>query len=111
MAIVRRSNEILRVNDTLVGHYLDIGYDVIDETGAVLLRAVPTDNTQLKAEFKKLSEEVTQLKDINNRLRKQLAEADAKIKELSSKKEPAKEKVVENEPVVEKPKRRRKSDD
>lgn len=106
MAIVRRSNEILRVNDTLIGHYLDIGYDVIDEKGTVLLKAVPTDNTQLKAEFKKLSDEVNKLREANNVLKRQLAEAESKVTELSDKKALAKEEVV-----TEKPKRRKKSDD
>jgi len=101
MAIVRRSNEILRVNDTLIGHYLDIGYDVIDEKGAVLQKAVPTDNTTLKAEFKKLSDEVNKLREANNVLKRQLLEAEAKLTEKA-------EKIEVKE---EKPKRRRKSDD
>ena len=88
MAIVRRNNEILRVKDDLAKHYLDIGYDVIDEKGTVLQKAVPTDNTTLKAEYVRLSEEVKVLKA-------KLAEAEAKL----------------NAPAETKPARRKKSDD
>lgn len=78
MAIVRKSNEILRVPDAQVNHYLDIGYDVIDERGAVLRKAVPQDNTQLKAEFAKLSNQVVEMRETIAELKRQLAEAQLK---------------------------------
>lgn len=90
MAIVRKNNEILRVQDTQVNHYLDIGYDVIDERGAVLLRAVPQDNTQLKAEFAKLSQQVVDLKATISNLKTQLADAQAALQEATQAKPKAK---------------------
>lgn len=77
MAIVRRSNEILRVKDDLVKHYIDIGYDVISEDGTVLQRAVPTDLTQLKAEYVKNQEQIATLKARVAELESQLAEREA----------------------------------
>lgn len=74
MAIVRKSNEILRVKDDLVKHYVDIGYDVISEDGTVLQRAVPNDMTQLKAEFTKSQEQIATLKARIAELEAQLAE-------------------------------------
>ena len=83
MVIVRKSNEILRVQDTQVNHYLDIGYDVIDERGAVLLKAVPQDNTQLKAEFAKLSQQVVELKATISNLKTQLADAQMALQQAT----------------------------
>ena len=61
-AIVKRSNEILRVDEYLVQSYVDNGYDVIDENGNILTKAVPTDPVQLKAEYLRLTAEVEALK-------------------------------------------------
>ena len=93
MAIVRKRNEVLRVKDDLVKHYLSIGYDVIDEGGNILQKTIPTDMTQLKGEYAKLTAQVEELKA-------KLAEAEDKIKELE-----AKSKETEA-----KPRRTRKSD-
>lgn len=87
MAIVRKSNEILRVPDAQVNHYLDIGYDVIDERGTVLRKAVPQDNTQLKAEFAKLSNQVVEMRETIAELKRQLAEAQDQLKSQPKAKE------------------------
>lgn len=87
MAIVRRRNEILKVKDDLVNHYVTIGYDVLDEAGNILQKAVPTDTIQLKGEYQRLTLENTQLKE-------QIAELKAKLEEISKPKseEPVKTK-------------------
>lgn len=59
---VRRNNEILRIEDYLVQSFVDNGYDVIDEQGNVLIKAIPTDPVQLKAEYLRLTKEVEELK-------------------------------------------------
>lgn len=76
MAIVRKRNEILKVKDDLVNHYLTIGYDVVDENGAVLKKAVPNDTIQLKGEFQRLTLE-------NEQLKEQIAELEAKLAEAT----------------------------
>lgn len=80
MAKVRRNNEILRVADYLTQSYVDNGYDVIDEDGTILQRAVPTDPVQLKAEYVRLTAEVAELKA-------KLAEKENKPTSKRSKKE------------------------
>lgn len=75
MAIVRKRNEILKVKDELVNRYLDLGYDIVDENGTVLQKAVPTDTIQLKGAFSKLSAENEALKKEIADLKAQLAEA------------------------------------
>ena len=72
--IVRRSNEVLRVEDYLKQSFIDNGYDVIDEAGNVIQRAIPSDPIQLKAEVVRLTAEVESLK-------KQLAEKVEVVKE------------------------------
>lgn len=80
MAKVRRNNEILRVADYLTQSYVDNGYDVIDENGNILQKAVPTDINQLKAEYLRLTAEVAELKA-------KLAEKEDKPTSKRSKKE------------------------
>ena len=76
MAIVRKRNEILKVKDELVNHYLTIGYDVIGEDGTVLKKAVPNDTIQLKGEYQRLTLE-------NEQLKEQIAELKAKLEEAT----------------------------
>lgn len=85
MAIVRRRNEILRVDDGQVNYYMTIGYDVIDERGAVLKKAIPTDNSQLKAEYSRQLAEIETLKARIADLEKQLEEIKAKEKPVVKK--------------------------
>lgn len=72
MAIVRRRNEVLQIKDNLIDYYVTIGYDVIDEKGTVLKKAVPTDNAQLKAEYSRQRAEIESLKAKITDLEKQL---------------------------------------
>ena len=87
---VRRSNEVLKIEEYLVQSYVDNGYDVLDESGAVIKKAIPSGTVQLKAEVIRLTAKVAELE-------KKLAEKEAQSN------------VVTEE--VEKPKRRKKADD
>ena len=63
MLIVRKGNVMLREkDDSLKKYYLDSGYDIIDESGAVIEKAVPTDLVTLQAEYRKQVEEIANLK-------------------------------------------------
>lgn len=86
---VRRSNEVLQVEEYLVQSYVDNGYDVLDDMGNIVKKAIPSGTVQLKAEVIRLTAKV--------------AELEAKLAE----KEEKSAVVVEEE----KPKRRKKSED
>lgn len=87
---VRRSNEVLKVEDYLVQSYIDNGYDVLDDSGAVIKKAIPSGTVQLKAEVIRLTAKVAELE-------KKLAEKEAKSVAVTEE--------------VDKPKRRKKADD
>ena len=61
MALVRKKNRILRVNDNAVDVYLKRGYDQIDNDGNVINHATGGKMVSL-AEFNKLKAENEQLK-------------------------------------------------
>ena len=72
---VRKGNKVLTVADDAVERYIGQGYSVIDETGAIVTKAMPVGNNQLKAEYirmsdtiKSLEAEVKQLKSTNEYL-------------------------------------------
>lgn len=87
---VRRSNEVLKVEEYLVQSYVDNGYDVLDDMGNIVKKAIPSGTVQLKAEVIRLTAKVAELE-------KKLAEKEAQSN------------VVTEE--VEKPKRRKRADD
>ena len=59
---VRKGNKILTVADDAVERYINQGYSVIDETGAIVTKAIPVGNNQLKAEYIRMSETIESLK-------------------------------------------------
>lgn len=58
---VRKGNKILTVADDAVERYINQGYSVIDETGAIVTKAVPVGNNQLRAEYIRMSETIENL--------------------------------------------------
>lgn len=76
MALVRKKNRILRVNDNSVDVYLKRGYDQIDESGKIIkgatggktvsiaeFNALKTENEELKKEIASLKGQITKLKN------------------------------------------------
>ena len=56
---VKRANKILRIDDSSKKTYLDLGYDVIDGKGKIIVtiaeyQALVAENKSLKAELEKL---------------------------------------------------------
>lgn len=82
MATIKRANVVLHVDDADINHYLELGYNVIDEKGKVIKEAVPTDLKFLQTAYMKQKEEIASLKAEVDKLRLQL---------VAQKEEPAKE--------------------
>ena len=48
MKYVKRANVVLEVKDDTVPYYLNLGYDVIDDTGKVIQKSIPQDLGSLR---------------------------------------------------------------
>lgn len=73
MAFVQRANVILEVADDDVKYYYQKGYNQIDEkTGKVILEAIPTDISVLRAKYMEHLKEIKELQTENEELKKQL---------------------------------------
>ena len=110
----QKGNKILRISEDAIERYLGMGYNIIGADGAVLKKAVPSDNNQLKLEYTQSVKEIESLKAELESLKKKnalLAQENSRLsKELEKAKStssaPAEE--VEEKPV-EKTTRKRKS--
>lgn len=58
----QKGNKILRISEDAIEKYLGMGYNIVGSDGAVLQKAVPSDNNQLKLEYTQLTEEIKSLK-------------------------------------------------
>ena len=85
MAKIRRGNVVLRVSDEadVIKHYLQLGYDLVDESGAVLQKAVPTDLGMLQKAY---AEHLQRIAELEDTVAKLTAELTAKTTKKSSKK-------------------------
>lgn len=112
----QKGNKILRISEDAVQRYLNMGYNIVGADGAVLQKAVPSDNNQLKLEYSKQLQEIESLKatietlEVKNKALTQENKALAKKLEGLKTTKPAEE--VSEEVVEEKPattRRRKKS--
>lgn len=69
----QKGNKILRISEDAVERYLGMGYNIIGSDGAVLRKAVPSDNNQLKLEYSQNIREIENLKAEIIRLKEQTA--------------------------------------
>ena len=116
----QKGNKILRISEDAIEKYLGMGYNIVGADGAVLQKAVPSDNNQLKLEYNKLTEEIESLKATiktlemknaslaqeNKMLAKELESAKAPVEEVKTEKPARKRKQtveqVEEQPTEEK---------
>ena len=75
MAYIKKANVVLRVKDSEVDYYINLGYDQIDENGKVIRKTVPNDLHELQKAYKDKDEEIAKLKDEITFLRNELAKA------------------------------------
>jgi regulator of replication initiation timing len=81
MAFVQRANVILEVADDDIQYYYQKGYNQIDEkTGKVILEAIPTDISVLRAKYMEHLKEIEELQAENEDLKKQLNKKTTKAK-------------------------------
>lgn len=73
MAEIRRFNTVLTVDDSQVDYYVNLGYDVIDDKGSVIKRAMPNDVHTLQKELCDANATIEQLKAENAKLKEALA--------------------------------------
>ena len=73
MAKLRRFNSILTVDDSQVNYYVNLGYDVIDDKGSVIRKAIPNDVHTLQKELRDATATIEQLKVENAKLKESLA--------------------------------------
>ena len=73
MAKLRRFNSILTVDDSQVNYYVNLGYDVIDDKGSVIRKAIPNDVHTLQKELRDATATIEQLKAENAKLKEALA--------------------------------------
>jgi len=62
MVKVGRANVVLDVNDVDVQHYIDKGYNLLDDDGNVVIEAVPKDLNTLQKAFVEKTKEIEMLK-------------------------------------------------
>lgn len=61
MPYVRRANVVLNVEDDSLGYYIDLGYDVLDENGNVVTKAIPNDLGVLRKFYIEATEKIKRL--------------------------------------------------
>lgn len=86
---IQKANVVLRVKESEVEYYLNLGYNQIDANGKVIRATVPTDLHELQKSYKDKDEEIAKLKAEVEFLRNELAKA----KEV-------KQEVVSDEPAT-----------
>lgn len=79
MAIVRKANVILRIKDSELNRYIDLGYDEIDGSGKVIKACVPSDVLTLKRFYVEHIKEIEQLKEQNVQLQEQVKSLTQKL--------------------------------
>lgn len=72
MARVERGNVVLMVDDTDVSYYLNQGYNLTDETGAILRKAIPSNLGELQAYYLESTKKIAELEDTVAKLTAQL---------------------------------------
>lgn len=63
MAKVQRGNVVLRVEEFEVKRYLQLGYNLVDESGKVLQEAIPHDFTTLQRCYLEQTAKIAELED------------------------------------------------
>lgn len=61
MKYVKRANVVLEVKDDSVPYYLNLGYDVIDNNGNVVQKAIPNDLGTLRKFYVEAKEKIEKL--------------------------------------------------
>ena len=63
MAKIQRYNVVLDVEDSEVDYYINLGYNLLDDKGAVVKAAMPTDVHTLQSELIKANAKIADLEN------------------------------------------------
>ena len=80
MAFVQRANVVLEVNDDAVERMRNAGYNVIDESGAVIQRSTANNFESLSILYNEALREIEQLREENAKFKKENKTLKAKNK-------------------------------
>ena len=58
----QKGNKILRISEDAIERYVNMGYNIIGDNGAVIQQGIPVDNNQLKLAYVQCSREIEVLK-------------------------------------------------
>ena len=81
MAFVQRANVVLEVSDDAVERMLDMGYNLINESGTIIQRSTAKDYTSLSVLYQEALNENAELKEQIKKLEKRKTELEASYKE------------------------------
>lgn len=77
MTYVKRANVVLEIDENNIQHYLELGYNVIDDKGNIIVPAIPNDLGELrrfyveaKAEIEKLNARIAELEESSRKRNK-----------------------------------------
>lgn len=104
MITVRRGNVVLKnINEADAQHYLNQGYDVVDENGFVIKQALPQEEGKLRAMYIEQTKKVETLENTIKALTEEISELKKQLNAKSTKAEskPEPEKAPEEPSVVE----------
>lgn len=73
MATVEKGNVVLTVKDDETEHYLELGYNVVDNSGNIIRECVPTDVGALRVAYTAHKKEIEALKKENEALKAQIS--------------------------------------
>lgn len=90
MVKVKRANVVLDVPEVDVQHYIDKGYNVVDDRGHILKEAIPRDIATLQKAFHDKSAKIKALEAEIESLKQQLTEANKQLEEVSEVKKTSK---------------------
>lgn len=80
MAYIQKANVVLRVKDSEVEYYLNLGYNLIDEQGKVIRESIPNDMHTLQKHFIDSKKIIEGLKKENAQLKAALAAKTEEVK-------------------------------
>ena len=85
MKLIRRGNVELSVADDMLKHYLNQGYNEIDNKGNIINSGIPNNFTDLKRAYSELEKENTKLKEKVDVLTKQVESLNGELKARNKK--------------------------
>lgn len=87
MALAERGNVVLDIKDSEVDRYFDLGYDIKDDDGTLIKKAIPRDIGVLQKAYTEHIATIKELEKENAELKAQIKKASTTAKKPSPKKE------------------------